>query len=198
MRGQILQFGYSTIASNFEPAGNFYDNASFGPADCSGTGGGGPSGELTINGDFEADTELWVTWPGYVAGGDNPAEITSPGDYQVWIGIDPSGGRDPFAKGVAWGQGAHIYNSYAAVPAVEATAKSDTVTVFTRARACFPYKHNDAYWDDAHLVAVDGSVPPPLEIPGGLLWIRGRLIDGEGESVAVGDAQEIVLVHSTT
>jgi hypothetical protein len=24
--GQILQFGYSTIAKNFEPSGNFYDN----------------------------------------------------------------------------------------------------------------------------------------------------------------------------
>jgi hypothetical protein len=29
LQGQILQFGFSTIASNFESAGNFYDNASF-------------------------------------------------------------------------------------------------------------------------------------------------------------------------
>jgi hypothetical protein len=55
LQGQILQFGYATVASNFEPAGNFYDNASFGLQDCSGDGGGsgGPTGELTVNGDFE-------------------------------------------------------------------------------------------------------------------------------------------------
>ena len=61
LQGQILQFGFSTIASNFEPAGNFYDNTSFGLQDCSGEGGGGgPSGELTVNGDFETgDLSGW-------------------------------------------------------------------------------------------------------------------------------------------
>jgi hypothetical protein len=38
---------------------------------------------------------------------------------------------------------------------------------------------------------MDGTVPPPVEIPGGLLWIRGRLIDEHGETVAVGDDRRI-------
>jgi exo-beta-1,3-glucanase (GH17 family) len=39
LEGQILQFGFITTASNFDPAGNFYDNISF----CApGGGGGGP------------------------------------------------------------------------------------------------------------------------------------------------------------
>ena len=43
LEGQILQFGFVTTASNFEPAGNFYDNISF----CApGGGGGGPGIEL--------------------------------------------------------------------------------------------------------------------------------------------------------
>jgi len=65
LQGQILQFGFSTIASNFEPAGNFYDNTSFGLEGCSGTGGGpGPGGELTVNGDFETgDTTGWEFFP---------------------------------------------------------------------------------------------------------------------------------------
>ena len=66
LEGQILQFGYSTIASNFEPAGNFYDNAKFGLDGCGGNGGGGPGpgGELTTNGDFEAgDTSGWEFFP---------------------------------------------------------------------------------------------------------------------------------------
>jgi hypothetical protein len=53
LQGQILQFGFSTIASNFEGAGNFYDNASFGLEDCGSGGGPGPGGELAVNGDFE-------------------------------------------------------------------------------------------------------------------------------------------------
>ena len=64
LQGQILQFGYSTVASNFEPAGNFYDNASFGVEGCGGGGGPGPGGELTTNGDFEAgDTSGWEFFP---------------------------------------------------------------------------------------------------------------------------------------
>jgi MYXO-CTERM domain-containing protein len=39
---------------------------------------------LVVNGDFETDTDLFVTWPGYVANGENPAEITG------WTG---EGGR---------------------------------------------------------------------------------------------------------
>jgi hypothetical protein len=34
---------------------------------------------------------------------------------------------------------------------------------------------------------MDGGVPPPSEIPGGLLWLRGRFEDMEGIAVAVGD-----------
>ena len=36
---------------------------------------------------------------------------------------------------------------------------------------------------------MDGSVPPPTEIPGGLLWLRGRFIDTEGNTVQVGDGR---------
>jgi exo-beta-1,3-glucanase (GH17 family) len=38
LEGQILSFGFITTASNFDPAGNFYDNISF----CAPGGGGGP------------------------------------------------------------------------------------------------------------------------------------------------------------
>ena len=62
LQGQILQFGYSTVARNFEGAGNFYDNASFCTPD--GGGGNGGGGELTVNGDFETgDTSGWEFFP---------------------------------------------------------------------------------------------------------------------------------------
>ena len=40
--------------------------------------------EMMINGDFEQDVDQFTTWPGYVADGDNPAEVPE------WLG---SGGR---------------------------------------------------------------------------------------------------------
>jgi hypothetical protein len=72
-----------------------------------------------------------------------------------WAGIDPLGGRNPFSNNVVWGKGAHIYNAYAQVPPIEATAKSNSVTIFMRSQARYPFKHNDAYWDDAKLVVAD-------------------------------------------
>jgi hypothetical protein len=36
---------------------------------------------------------------------------------------------------------------------------------------------------------MDGDVPPPQELPGGLLWMRGRFADGAGGAVVIGDAE---------
>jgi hypothetical protein len=85
------------------------------------------------------------------------------------VGLDPTGGTDAFAPSVVWGDGAHIYNAYAPVPAVEATAQSDTVTVFLRAKNLWGFMHNDVYWDDPVLKAAEAvspnPVPPPLPQP---------------------------------
>jgi hypothetical protein len=75
-------------------------------------------------------------------------------NFTFWVGIDPTGGTNPFADSVVWGQGAHIYNAYFRVPTVQTTAISDTVTLFLRSRTLWPFKHNDAYWDDALLEAL--------------------------------------------
>ncbi|MDX1613123.1 MAG: hypothetical protein R3300_02365 [Candidatus Promineifilaceae bacterium] len=74
-----------------------------------------------------------------------------------WVGIDPQGGQDPLSDNVVWGSGAHIYNVFAQVPPVEATAEADTITVFTRAQSAMAYKHNRVYWDDARLSLVDNE-----------------------------------------
>lgn len=109
------------------------------------------------------DDPRWSEGPGFkqgvlLEGQDPPAD--SPGTPDDWrnftfyVGIDPTGGTDPFADTVVWGQGAHMYNQYAQVPSVEATAQADTVTVFLRSKTLWPFKHNDAYWDDAELTVV--------------------------------------------
>lgn len=76
-------------------------------------------------------------------------------NFTFWVGVDPTGGTDPLAESVVWGRGAHVYNAYGPIPAVETVARGDTVTVFLRSRTLWPFKHNDAYWDDALLELVE-------------------------------------------
>ncbi|MCS7178453.1 MAG: hypothetical protein RML46_00075 [Anaerolineae bacterium] len=101
--------------------------------------------------------------PRYSAGaGTNPfyAEEGTTGlsddlrNFTFRVGIDPTGGTSPYAPTVVWGKGAHIYNAYRPVPPVEVTAQGQTVTVFLRSRCLWPFKHNDAYWDDVVLEVV--------------------------------------------
>ncbi|MBN1487292.1 MAG: hypothetical protein JW981_06580 [Anaerolineae bacterium] len=78
------------------------------------------------------------------------------------VGIDPTGGTDPWQDSIVWGKGAHIYNVFAQVPTVEVKAQNSTVTVFLRSRVLWPFKHCDTYWDDAELVvAASSSGPSP-------------------------------------
>jgi hypothetical protein len=59
--GQVLQIGFQSRATNYNSSGIFYDNITLGPDGCGGGGDPGPSGELTINGDFETgDLSGWT------------------------------------------------------------------------------------------------------------------------------------------
>ena len=74
--GQILQFGFSTVASNFEGAGNFYDNVSF----CAPGGGGGDPGiELRPLPEIYT-TGKAINYGPFRAGGPGAGEIPSDAD----------------------------------------------------------------------------------------------------------------------
>lgn len=68
---------------------------------------------------------------------------------EVMIGIDPTGGQDPWSGDVVW-TSENIYDQYDAI-SVQARAEAATVTVFIRARTLYPFKHVDAYWDEVTL-----------------------------------------------
>jgi exo-beta-1,3-glucanase (GH17 family) len=82
LQGQILQFGYSTVASNFEGAGNFYDNISF----CApgGDNGGGielrPLPEIYSTGNA-------INYSAFRAGGPGVGEIPSDADVLEDLGL---------------------------------------------------------------------------------------------------------------
>jgi len=66
------------------------------------------------------------------------------------IGIDPTGGTDWQSANIIWSEPQMQYDVFGQF-VVEATAVSDTVTVFLHSRPDWPVKHNDVYWDDTFL-----------------------------------------------
>lgn len=81
--------------------------------------------------------------------------------HTLWVGIDPTGGIDPYAATVVWGDGWHIYNAYRDEPlVVEAVAQNATVTVFTKSSCLWRFTHNDVAFDDATLVSLGADTPP--------------------------------------
>lgn len=98
-----------------------------------------------------------LAWPAGTPGlNDDQRSVTQS------IGIDPTGGTDPYAPTVIWSPGWHIFNAYRAEPlAVEAVATGNMVTVFLRSSTLWPVVHNDVAWDDCALVVVGGDEPGP-------------------------------------
>ena len=94
---------------------------------------------------------------------DNPRVSDIDGDginnFTFTVGIDPTGATDPWGNTVVWSDGAHIYDTYGKIPAVEATATAGFVTVFVRSQVLWPFKHCDAYIDDIVLTVLDDPFP---------------------------------------
>jgi hypothetical protein len=106
-----------------------------------------------------------VAWPAGSQPLTGDPQQDAKSNFTFWVGLDPTGATNPLGRSVLWGEGAHIYNGFHQVPAVEAVAENDTVTVFLRSQTLWAFKHNDAYWDDARLESLEGvtPVPPPGE-----------------------------------
>lgn len=96
----------------------------------------------------------------------------SPATMHTKIGIDPTGGTDPWAANVVWSPEIDAYDAWTYFQ-VEAVAEYITVTVFTYSWADWTDErfriHNDVYLDDASLVALEQApataVPEAVEMP---------------------------------
>ena len=91
----------------------------------------------------------------------------------VRVGIDPYGGSDPTSANIQWSGfispflSGHLdgWVDFQGI-SVDATARSNRLTVFTYYSANATMRFHDVFWDDASLVAVSapstgGDAPPP-------------------------------------
>ncbi|MFQ6100912.1 MAG: LysM peptidoglycan-binding domain-containing protein [Anaerolineae bacterium] len=100
------------------------------------------------------------------------AEGNHPGNVHMKVGIDPTGGRDPFAGQVVWSPEAsplaHGKGSAAAWYqfSVEAVAQAGAVTVFAYSNPEWAAYQLGAQWDDASLnVIAPAETPTPTPLP---------------------------------
>jgi hypothetical protein len=98
--------------------------------------------------------------------------------YYARVGLDPAAGLDPFAPSVIWGSWATVLNAYRDLPAVEATALSERMTLFTEHVFPWPFKHGDAYYDGALFTVAQPaqpSEPPNPGDPGDVVFVPPRV-----------------------
>ena len=82
-----------------------------------------------------------------------------PGDMQMRIGIDPTGGTNAFASTVVWSSLVNPLDAFV-LQQVEAVAQSAKVTLFVWSSPTYPEKHTEVYVDSASLVSIgQGAVP---------------------------------------
>ena len=98
---------------------------------------------------------------------DSPPLSTIDGDgwknFTFQIGVDPTGGTDPWSEFVEWSEGIHQYDAFGLTPNLEVTAEADSMTVFLRSSVLWPFKHCDAYMDDAVLELIEDDDPEPTD-----------------------------------
>lgn len=92
--------------------------------------------------------------------GDDPS-VSVGGNYQLSVGIDPTGGTDWNSPNVVWSPRSNVLDQWVEL-SVQARAQGDTVTIYLRGDAEFRLKHNDAYFDDVCVTVVP---PTPAATP---------------------------------
>jgi LysM repeat protein len=101
------------------------------------------------------------------------------------IGIDPTGGTDPWSKDIVWSAEKDTYDKFDRYE-VQAVARANKVTVFTHSRPENPMEHNDVYLDDADLSFIGGSSPSGLVInpPPAMVAVEGKPAAANGGRIS--------------
>ncbi len=110
---------------------------------------------------FSAFMEAWMC-NDFVGACDGGRKSQNPTTMHLKVGIDPSGGTNPFSSTVVWSGEGDSFDRWTLF-SIEATAKGDAVTVFTYSRpewVDYARTNNDVYVDDASLIVISAPQPP--------------------------------------
>jgi len=110
--------------------------------------------------------EIWgMSWSCDKESRGNCSGATSgdPSPMHFKVGIDPTGGGDPFSPAVVWGDENNAYDQWTLL-SVEAIAKNSTVTAYVYSYPTYRSQDNNIYLDDASLV-IAAQPPAPTRKP---------------------------------
>lgn len=119
---------------------------------------------------FSAYMQTWSCLPDPAQWNVCPTKDYSrePAPMHTRIGIDPTGGTNPWSSNVVWSPELNAYDAWTYFQ-VEANAQNSTVTVFTYSRPDWTDTYfrinNDVYLDDASLVSLDEALPTATPEP---------------------------------
>ena len=105
----------------------------------------------------------------------NPHQSFGQTGMHMKVGIDPTGGTDPWSKDIVWSTEKDAFDKFERFE-VQAVARSNKVTVFTHTRPENPMEHNDVYLDDAELVVTGGGFTAPVTVnpPPAMIAVEGK------------------------
>jgi hypothetical protein len=110
--------------------------------------------------------EIWgMSWSCDKEDRGNCTHATSgdPSPMRFKIGIDPTGGGDPFSPAIVWSAENNAYDQWTLFQ-IEAVAQKPTVTVYVYSYPLYRSQDNNIYVDDASLVIV-AAPPAPTKKP---------------------------------
>jgi hypothetical protein len=95
----------------------------------------------------------------------DPSLSNGQASMNLRVGIDPTGGGNPFGANVIWSAPQDSFDQFS-VFSIEVPAQADRVTVFTYARPVLALPHNDVYVDEASLSVPGAGATSTIEITG--------------------------------
>jgi cell division septation protein DedD len=108
---------------------------------------------------FSVSMETWSSLE------NDPSISNGQASMNLRVGIDPTGGSNPFGANVIWSAAGDSFDRFS-VFSIEVPAQADRVTVFTDARPVLALTHNDVYIDEASLIVLGAGATPTIEITG--------------------------------